>query len=434
MIEPLTPNTQAILLLTAPLIAGRGESSRDLLSLGEYNRLARILREKQKQPADLLAPDAHELIELCAQPFGRARLDALLGRGFLLSQAVERWNARAIWVVSRADASYPKRLKSRLKEDAPPLLYGCGEIALLEKGGLAVVGSRHVDDELISFTENVGRISAEAHRSIVSGGAKGIDRAAMHGALLAGGDVAGVMADSLERAALARDNREPLMEGRLVLVSPYDPAAGFNVGHAMQRNKLIYALADASLVVTSDFEKGGTWAGAIEQLERLRFVPVFVRNGAHAGKGNSALLHRGGKPWPNPQSANELGVALVAAAESVAAEPKQDTLPLTLREEPAAYEATPIATSVKAAVKDDESVTHKPQPSPEAELFETVRAILVRELVAPRTEEEVAILLAVTKPQAKTWLARLVEVAILEKVTKPKPARFRTAKRAERLL
>jgi len=205
MIEPLTPNTQAILLLTAPLIAGRGEPTRDLLSLGEYNRLARILREKQKQPADLLGPDANELIELCAQPFGRTRLDALLGRGFLLSQAVERWNARAIWVVSRADARYPRRLKSRLKEDAPPLLYGCGDIGLLDKGGLAVVGSRHVDDELISFTESVGRICAEAHRSIVSGGAKGIDRAAMHGALLAGGDVAGVMADSLERAALARD-------------------------------------------------------------------------------------------------------------------------------------------------------------------------------------------------------------------------------------
>ena len=56
MIEPLTPNTQAILLLTAPLIAGRSELSCDLLSLGDYNRLTRILREKQKQPADLLGP------------------------------------------------------------------------------------------------------------------------------------------------------------------------------------------------------------------------------------------------------------------------------------------------------------------------------------------------------------------------------------------
>jgi predicted Rossmann fold nucleotide-binding protein DprA/Smf involved in DNA uptake len=434
MIEPLTPNTQAILLLTAPLIAGRGETSRDLLSLGEYNRLALVLRQKQKQPADLLAPDAQELIEVCAQPFGRARLDALLGRGFWLSQAVERWNSRAIWVISRADSRYPKRLKARLKEDAPPLLYGCGDIALLEKGGLAVVGSRHVDDQLISFTETVGRLSAEAHHTIVSGGAKGIDRAAMHGALVAGGDVAGVMADSLERAALTRDNREPLMEGRLVLVSPYDPAAGFNVGHAMQRNKLIYALADAALVVTSDFEKGGTWAGAIEQLERLHFVPVFVRNGTNAGKGNEALLHRGGKLWPNPRSGNELEFALVAATESVAIEPKQDTLPLALREEPSVYATAPIATITEAVVEKIERTTTDAKPSPEAELLNTIRKILRCELVEARTEEEVAILLMVTKPQARAWLARLVEEAVLEKVTKPRPARYRTTRASERLL
>ncbi len=184
MTTPLTSNTQAMLLLTAPLVAGRPEASHDLLTLGEYNRLARILREKQKQPADLIGPDARDLIELCAQSLGRARLDGLLRRGFLLSQAVERWNTRAIWVISRADSRYPKRLKARLKEDAPPLLYGCGEITLLENGGLAVVGSRHVDDELINFTEEVGRLAAKAHQTIISGGAKGIDRAAMHGALL----------------------------------------------------------------------------------------------------------------------------------------------------------------------------------------------------------------------------------------------------------
>ena len=434
MIEPLTPNTQAILLLTAPLIAGHSETSRDLLSLGEYNRLALILRQKQKQPADLIAPDGQELIELCSRPFGRARVDALLGRGFLLSQAVERWNARAIWVISRADSRYPKRLKARLKEDAPPLLYGCGDIVLLEKGGLAVVGSRHVDDELVCFTENVGRLSAEARRNIVSGGAKGIDTAAMHGALMAGGNVAGVMADSLERAALARDNREPLMEGRLVLISPYDPSAGFNVGHAMQRNKLIYALADAALVVASDFEKGGTWAGAVEQLDRLHFVPVFVRNGANAGKGNSALLSRGGKPWPNPQNGNELGMALVTAAESVGIEPKQDTLPLTLREESTTYDAAPIAKSTEKVAETIERTPSDTMLSPEAELFNVVREILRRELLEARTEDEVATLLVVTKPQAKAWLARLIGEAVVEKIMKSKSVRFRTVTKADRLI
>jgi len=430
MTTPLTSNTQAILLLTAPLVAGRGEASHDLLTLGEYNKLARILREKQKQPADLIGPDAQDLMKLCAQPFGRERLDALLGRGFLLSQAVERWNARAIWVISRADSRYPKRLKSRLKEDAPPLLYGCGEIGLLEKGGLAVVGSRHVDDELISFTENVGRLTAKAHRTIISGGAKGIDRAAMHGALLADGDVAGVMADSLERAALARDNREPLMEGRLVLISPYDPAAGFNVGHAMQRNKVIYALADAGLVVTSDFQKGGTWTGAIEQLERLHFVPVFVRNGSNAGRGNAALIHHGGRPWPNPENAAELGQMIAAAVEAAAAEPKQEALSFTLREKPVAY-ASPAK-----PVEPANLVVEEPKviSFPAEELFKTVREILRRELVNGHTELEIVSLLSVTKPQAKEWLAKLITEGLVEKIKKTKPVQYRVAANSERLL
>ena len=49
------------------------------------------------------------------------------------------------------------------------------------------------------------------------------------------------------------------LDGQLVLASPYDPSAGFNVGNAMQRNKFIYALADAALVVNSDLNRGGTW-------------------------------------------------------------------------------------------------------------------------------------------------------------------------------
>ena len=86
----------------------------------------------------------------------------------------------------------------------------------------------------------------------------------MRGGLEAGGRSVGILANGLERAALNRENRTPLMDGRLVLVSPYDPAARFLVGHAMQRNKLIYALSEAALVVNSDYGHGGTWAGATE--------------------------------------------------------------------------------------------------------------------------------------------------------------------------
>lgn len=298
----LTSNTKAILLLTAPLKAGRGEPGPDPLTPGEYKRLARLLRESQRQPADLLSPDADDVLRQYQPHFDRERLARLLGRGFLLSQAIERWQSRTIWVISRADACYPRRLKKRLKEDAPPVLYGCGNPAILETGGLAVVGSRHVDESLIEHTERIGRLAATARRTLVSGGARGIDQAAMRGALDAGGKAIGVLADSLEQAAIARAHREVLMAGRLVLISPYDPAAGFNVGHAMQRNKLIYGLADAALVVSADYQKGGTWAGAIEQLEKLRFVPVYVRSNGGIEKGMDALRQKGALPWPEPMT------------------------------------------------------------------------------------------------------------------------------------
>ena len=101
---------------------------------------------------------------------------------------------------------------------------------------------RDVDEILINYTESIGRLAAKAQQTVVSGGARGIDKAAMFGSLQVGGRVIGVVADSLERLALARDCREYLMDKKLVLISPYDPAAGFDVGHAMQRNKIIYAL------------------------------------------------------------------------------------------------------------------------------------------------------------------------------------------------
>ena len=293
-----------------------------------------------------------------------------------------------------------------------------------------MVGSRHVDEEAVGFTEQVGRISAEAHRTIVSGGAKGIDRAAMLGALSAGGDAVGVLADSLERAALARDYLEPLRAGRLLLISPYDPAAGFNVGHAMQRNKLIYALAEAALVVTSDFEKGGTWAGAVEQLDRCRFVPVFARTGVNVGRGNPALLQRGAKPWPNPQNAEELNLALLAAPATLVTEPMQETLSLQLHEEPVAYTLSqPDASAITSATSTRSAES---RIAPSAKLLDAVGEILSVTLTQPATEAEVAEMLEVSKAQAKAWLNHLVRRGVLEQSSRP--TRFQTVKASGKLL
>jgi hypothetical protein len=65
---------------------------------------------------------------------------------------------------------------------------------------------------------------------------------------------------------------------RQKLLTPNLPTAGFSVGGAMGRNKIIYGLADFAVVVSSDFQTGGTWAGAVEALKG-GWCPVFVREG-----------------------------------------------------------------------------------------------------------------------------------------------------------
>ena len=416
-------NTRAILLLTAPLIISRERrSSPKPLAPGEYNRLASRLRDLRRQPADLLGDGAGALIEESRLDLDAERLGRLLDRGFLLSQAMERWRARALWVTSRADTDYPRRLKERLGGQAPPVLYGCGNRENLDSGGLAVVGSRNVDDDVTAYTEGIGRLAAEARRTLVSGGARGIDQAAMRGALDAGGTVAGVLADRLERAATHRDHRDALMDDRLVLICPYDPAAGFLVGHAMQRNKLIYALADAALVVSAEFEEGGTWTGAVEQLDRHRFVSVYVRATGETGKGLGGLLEHGAKPWPSPDDAMALCSLLDTPSEPV---PAPGPAPL-LREAQSAQAPADDAPPTQAAT---------PPPvvelgsgdglTPAEKLLATVEKLLLPYLAEPRTEAAVAEALDVQKPQARSWLKRLVDDGRIERLSRP--VRYRIA-------
>ncbi|MDR1910946.1 MAG: DNA-processing protein DprA [Helicobacteraceae bacterium] len=404
----MTSNTKAILLLTAPLIAGRGTSTPDILKPGEYKRLARHLREIQRQPADLVSPNAEEILRACHTVIDENRLRRLLERGFLLGQAIERWRARAIWVVSRADAGYPRRLKSRLKEDAPAVLYGCGNVDLLERGGLAVEGSRHANEVLIDYTISIGRLAARAGRILISGGARGVDQAAMRGALEAGGRVCGVLADSLEKTVMDREYRNLLLNGQLVLISPYDPSAGFNVGNAMQRNKLIYALSDASLAVSSDFGKGGTWAGAVEQLDKLKFVPVYVRSTGESSAGLDALRKKGALAWPNPNDADSFNAIFNAAATM-----QTNLFSTTVLEEP-----TQAASESVAPMSEDKEPLQSKSTSA-GELFETARALIQRLLKTPMKEAKVADELSISKAQARAWLQRLVDEGAIEKQKSP---------------
>ena len=297
----LDSQAQAVLLLT--LSFGKsGNAGAKPLSTKEWARFAIWLRDHDLKPSSLLESALDDLLsDWIDRAITLPRLESLLGRGALLGLLLEKWQRAGLWVIARSDPDYPDRLKRRLKFEAPPILFGCGSKMLLKKGGIAVVGSRDATEEDITYTNNLGAEAAAQGYSIVSGGARGVDQSAMLGALEHEGTAVGVLADSLLRSATSAKYRKYLMAGDLALVSPFNPEAGFNVGNAMARNRFIYCLADTAVVVSSTPNKGGTWNGAIEDLE-TRWVPLWVKKSGEEKSGNPELIKRGGRCLPEAPS------------------------------------------------------------------------------------------------------------------------------------
>ena len=271
-------------------------------TLSEWNKLAKQIQDSPlKQPAALHGHTADELAKDFSLPLDTAeRIVRLLDRSSRLALELDGLFSRGLWAVTRVDERYPKQLRDTLKHQAPTVLFGAGDIHLLCRGGIAVIGSRNIDDAGTAFAQEVGRKAAAARLPVVSGGARGTDRLAMGAALEAGGTAFGVLADSLERTVRQPDLRQLLLDGQLVLLTPYAPTAGFSVGAAMGRNKVIYGLADFAVVVSSDFQTGGTWAGATEAL-KAGWCPVFARDGAASPKGNREILKLGAARLPEDE-------------------------------------------------------------------------------------------------------------------------------------
>ena len=300
MNDLLTEDTQVIILLCGILGKDRSEKP---LSLTEYTLLVRWLIEEKMRPGDLFQKD-----NVCKASLGsgidKQRLESLLCRGVQLSFALEEWQRNGIWIISRSDAEYPIRYKKHLKYKAPPLLFGIGNRSLLKGGGLSIVGSRNIDKVGEDFTRQVAELCVCNGMTVVSGGARGVDQISMDTALEAGGVVIGIVADNLLRKSIERNARQAIASGRLLLLSPYHPNAGFTVSGAMGRNKLIYAMSDYGLIVNAEYKKGGTWTGAEEELKRENALPAFVRIGNGVPQGNKKLLDLGAIAWPEAIDSN----------------------------------------------------------------------------------------------------------------------------------
>ena len=246
-----------------------------------------LLMEHFSSPEDIYYADEEALWQVDGLKKEQA---ALLGSKSLAAadRILSDCARKDIFIITMADALYPDRLRNIYQP--PLLLYGKGAMPLFdEEAAVAVVGTRSCTPYGIKCAEKLGYELTQQGAMVVSGMAKGIDGAAMRGALRFGGFTCGVLGGGVDVVYPAENRR--LYEDIAatgVLLSEYPPQTLPEAWHFPVRNRIISGLSVAAVVVEAPVKSGAliTAENAMEQGRDVFAIPGPV------DAPNSAGCHR----------------------------------------------------------------------------------------------------------------------------------------------
>lgn len=188
-------------------------------------------------------------------------------------------------ILTIQDAGYPNRLRNIY--DPPCLLYVRGRLpAFDDEASIAVVGTRDCTPYGISSAEKLGYGLAAGGAVVVSGLARGVDSAALRGALRAGGTVTAVLGNGLD--VIYPPENQYLYEDVAAagaLVSEYPPGTSPEAKHFPVRNRIMSGLCLGTLVVEAPARSGAliTAGTALEQGRDVFAVPGPIDAPASVG-------------------------------------------------------------------------------------------------------------------------------------------------------
>lgn len=196
-------------------------------------------------------------------------------------------------ILMRGDPEYPALLNEVV--DAPPVLYLEGELKLLERPQIALVGSRHASHQGLSNAKAFAKELAAAGFVVTSGLALGIDGAAHQGALDVQGHTLAVLGTGLERLYPQRHQSlaRQIVEQGGALLSELPLQTPPQASNFPRRNRLISGLSLGVLVVEASLASGSliTARLAAEQGREVFAIPGSIH---HTGaKGCHQLIREG---------------------------------------------------------------------------------------------------------------------------------------------
>ena len=252
---------QGFLLLTSQL----GDPGRKPLTAARFRELAKRVQAANREVSsrDLTAAD---LMALGYDPAMAEHMFSLLSGTNQLREYLRRAQSCDCYPITRLNPVYPLPVRRRMGLNSPGVLWAKGDVTLLGQPAVAVIGSRDLREENRVFAEEAGRRIAEQGYALVSGNARGADKAAQEACLAAGGKVISVVADSLQKQPLTRSVLFLALDG-------FDQ--DFSVQRALRRNHVIHTLASLTVAAQCTLGKGGTWDGILTNLKQ-GWNPVCV--------------------------------------------------------------------------------------------------------------------------------------------------------------
>ena len=272
----MNPREKGFLLLTSHL----GDSRRKPLTMAQLRTLAQRM-ETMKPPEEDRELVLSDFLSLGYDSMTSHRILMLLSQEDLLMHYLKQGVHSDCVPVTRVSDDYPRLLRYRLRAESPGCLWAKGDVSLLNTPAISLVGSRDLEPENRCFAEEVGRQAARQGLTLVSGNARGADRAAQNACLEAGGRVISIVADELEK--------QLLQEGILYL-SEDGYCEPFSAQRAISRNRCIHALGRITFVAQAALGKGGTWDGTVKNLRHGWSSVACFRDGSAA---SLELEHRG---------------------------------------------------------------------------------------------------------------------------------------------
>ena len=245
---------------------------------------------------------------------GRSAAERLAARDTARDEATRAWlDAPGHRLVAWEDTDYPRTLLELT--DPPVALFALGNVELLARPAVAIVGSRHATAQGREDASAFARTLGEAGFTIVSGLALGIDAAAHRGALGTAASTIAVTGTGPDRVypASHRDLAHAIAERGLV-VTEFAPGTPPLKGNFPRRNRLIAGLARGVLVVEAAPGSGSliTARLAVEQGRDVFAIPGSIHS--PLSKGPHQLIRDGAKLVETAQDVlAELGATAPAA-------------------------------------------------------------------------------------------------------------------------